>query len=153
MTDTTEISRRAWNAMKLETQPVFDELMRSYALELEDRAQAVMDTGIAEEGDSNFARFDQQVKQLLNGQDQDAAAAEVVEEVPAEPQVMAMAAPIPEDVKEELVEEVVEEKPKKKREPKLPKAPKTIKPIKKAAPRKPVLVKKATTKVAVAKKK
>ena len=99
--DVTEVSRQAWNAIKLETQPEYDSLMRNYALELQQRAEGVITTGEAEEGESYNARFEQKVKELLNGEDH-------------EPKAMAMAAEIPEDVKEELVEEVVEEKPKKK---------------------------------------
>jgi len=107
MTDITEVSKQAWNSIKLDTQPDYDSLVRNFVLELEQRAQAVIDTGIAEEGESYVAKFDQAVKGLINGN---------------APQAMAMAAEIPEDVKEELIEEEAEEKPKKK-----PRKPKVIK--------------------------
>jgi hypothetical protein len=131
--DVTEVSRQAWNAIKLETQPEYDSLMRNYALELEQRAEGVITTGEAEEGESYNARFEQKVKELLNGEDH-------------EPKAMAMAAEIPEDVKEELVEEVVEEKPKKKAKkaaPKVAEKPKPkIKVVKAAAKAAPVAKKK-----------
>jgi len=139
VSEITEISRRAWNATKMPTQPEFDGLAREFVFQLESRAEGVIATGLAGEGDEVLARFEQAVKGIA--------------ESPKEPEqnVMAMAAPIPEDVKEELVEEKEAEpepptkKPRKvqKREPQVPRKPKVI--------RAPV-VKKAALKV-VAKKK
>lgn len=135
MSEITEISRRAWNATKMPTQPEFDGLAREFVLQLESRAEGVIATGLASEGQEVLACFEQAVKGIVDGSNEAAAAVEV----PVEPEqnVMAMAAPIPEDVKEELVEEVVEEKveplkPKKprkvqKREPQVPRKPKVIK--------------------------
>jgi hypothetical protein len=133
--DVTEVSRQAWNAIKLETQPEYDSLMRNYALELQQRAEGVITTGEAEEGESYNARFEQKVKELLNGEDH-------------EPKAMAMAAEIPEDVKEELVEEVIEEKPKKKAGSSKKAATKAIE-----KPKPKIKVVKAATKAPVAKKK
>ena len=132
MSEITEISRRAWNATKMPTQPEFDGLAREFVLQLESRAEGVMATGLASEGDEVLARFEQAVKGIVESPNE--AAAEVVAE--PEQNTMAMAAPIPEDVKEELVEEAVEEKveplkkkPRKvqKREPQVPRKPKIIK--------------------------
>jgi len=136
VSEITEISRRAWNATKMPTQPEFDGLAREFVLQLESRAEGVMATGLASEGDEVLARFEQAVKGIA--------------ESPKEPeQAMAMAAEIPEDVKEELVEEKEAEpeppkkKPRKvqKREPQVPRKPKVIKAVaahasasKKAAP-------------------
>ena len=123
MTDITEVSKQAWNSIKLDTQPDYDSLVRNFVLELEQRAQAVIDTGIAEEGESYVAKFDQAVKGLMNGQ----------------ANTMAMAAEIPEDVKEELIEEEAEEKPKPKRKPRKV-------ATKKPEPKKPIKVVKAVAK-------
>ncbi len=149
MSEITDISRRAWNATKLPTQPDFDGLAREFVFQLEARAEGVIATGLASEGQEVLACFEQAVKRITESPNEDVAAAEVI--VEPEQNVMAMAAEIPEDVKEELVEEAVEEaepppkKPRKiqKREPQVPRKPKIIK-----AP----MVKKAALKV-VAKKK
>jgi outer membrane biosynthesis protein TonB len=135
------------------TQPEFDGLAREFVFQLESRAEGVMATGLASEGDEVLARFEQAVKGIAEAPSE--AAAEVVaetQEFDPERNVMAMAAEIPEDVKEELVEEKVEEeaepeppkkKPRKvqKREPQVPRKPKIIKAVaahasasKKAAP-------------------
>jgi hypothetical protein len=121
------------------TQPEFDGLAREFVFQLESRAEGVMATGLASEGDEVLARFEQAVKGIAEAPSE--AAAEVVaetQEFDPERNVMAMAAEIPEDVKEELVEEKVEEEaepepPKKKprkvqvREPQVPRKPKVIK--------------------------
>lgn len=134
MSEITEISRRAWNATKLEAQPEFDGLAREFVLQLESRAEWVMATGLASEGDEVLARFEQAVKRIdALPKPRSAVVAEVVAE--PEQNTMAMAAPIPEDVKEELVEEKEAEpeppkkKPRKvqKREPQVPRKPKIIK--------------------------
>jgi len=128
MPELDDIIRRAWKAAKLEHQPDFDGLVRDFVLQLESRAVEVTATGIASDGDEVLARFEREVKRIM--------------EEPKPEFEMAMAAEIPEEIKEELVEEVKEEvKPKPRKKVALkPPLKKPIKVVKPAA--KPVAKKK-----------
>lgn len=132
MPDINEICKIAWDATKKEQQPVYDTLDQGYKEMLINRAGVVIGAGGAVEP-GPFAVFDAHVfgQSVLPDDVKEELVEEITTEVP--PQAMAVAMPIPEEEPKPEPEPVKPKRPRKKAAPKaVKKKPRPVKVVKKS---------------------